>query len=300
MTEHRALDAAGDESVRGKPSAAPAEAVSAPRHGGFLTDMFHRVWKHRHLVSLLVARNVEASFRGSVLGKLWTALVPLLRLAVYTTVLGFILKVKWPGHHNTPLETALLYFVGLTFYDFFMESVSAAPGLMLDNVNFVKRVVFPLEILPCAALGASLVRLGVTGAILLIFFVVIRGVPPLAILSIPFVVAPFALLVLGAVWFLAALGAYVRDLRQLMGVLALVMMYLSPIFFPLATLPAHVRAFFYFNPLAFPIESTRAALFAGEWPNGLALAIYAAIAWFFAAAGYRWFLRVKPGFADVV
>ncbi|HEY3777891.1 MAG TPA: ABC transporter permease [Rhizomicrobium sp.] len=277
-----------------------AEAAPTGREDGPFLGMFRRIWKHRHLASLLVARNVEASFRGSVLGKLWTALVPLLRLAVYTTVLGFILKVRWPGHHNTPIETALLYFVGLTFYDFFMESVSTAPGLMVDNVNFVKKVVFPLEILPCAALGASLVRLGVTSAILLSFFLVIRGIPPLATLAVPLVIAPFALLVLGAVWFLSAFGAYVRDLRQLMGVLALVMMYLSPIFFPLALVPARARAFFYANPLAFPIESTRAALFSGQWPNWPGLVAYAVVAFLFAAAGYSWFLRVKPGFADVV
>jgi lipopolysaccharide transport system permease protein len=215
-------------------------------------------------------------------------------------VLGFILKVKWPGHEHRPLDTALLYFVGLTFYDFFMESINAAPGLMLDNVNFVKKVVFPLEILPVASLGAALVRLAVTGAIVLIFFVAIRGVPPLASVAIPLIVAPFALLVLGVIWFLSALGAYVRDLRQLMGVLALIMMYLSPIFFPLAMAPAKARPFFYANPLAFPIEATRAALFAAQWPNWLAVGAYAVIAWLFAAAGYRWFLRVKPGFADVV
>jgi lipopolysaccharide transport system permease protein len=190
--------------------------------------------------------------------------------------------------------------VGLTFYDFFMESISSAPGLMLDNVNYVKKVVFPLEILPCAALGAALVRLGVTSLILLTFFLFIRGIPPIESIAIPVVVAPFALLVLGAVWFLSALGAYVRDLRQLMGVLALVMMYLSPIFFPLAVLPERVRLFFYANPLSFVIESTRAALFAGQWPNWTGLALYAAVAWLFASAGYRWFLRVKPGFADVV
>lgn len=276
------------------------EAVRAPRGGIPFLGMFGRIWTHRHLAGLLVARNVEASFRGSFLGKLWTGLVPLLRLAVYTTVLGFILKVRWPGHHNTPLETALLYFVGLTFYDFFMESVSTAPGLMLDNVNFVKKVVFPLEILPFASLGASLVRLCVTSAIVLVFFFAIRGIPPLAALSIPLVIAPFALLILGAVWFLSALGAYVRDLRQLMGVLALVMMYLSPIFFPLAMVPAKARPFFYANPLAFPIESTRAALFSGQWPYWPGLAAYAVIALLFAASGYRWFLRVKPGFADVV
>ncbi|MGH6889867.1 MAG: ABC transporter permease [Rhizomicrobium sp.] len=276
------------------------EAVRIRREGDPLFGMFRRIWRHRHLAGLLVARNVETSFRGSFLGKLWTALVPLLRLAVYTTVLGFILKVRWPGHHNSPLETALLYFVGLTFYDFFMESVSSAPALMPDNVNFVKKVVFPLEILPFASLGASLVRLCVTSAILLAFFLAIRGIPPLATLAVPLVIAPFALLVLGAVWFLSAFGAYVRDLRQLMGVLALVMMYLSPIFFPLALVPARARAFFYANPLAFPIESTRAALFSGQWPYWPGLAAYAVIALLFAAAGYRWFLRVKPGFADVI
>jgi lipopolysaccharide transport system permease protein len=270
------------------------------REDSALLGMFRRIWTHRHLASLLIARNVEASFRGSLLGKAWTALVPLLRLAVYTTVLGFILRVKWPGQHTTPLETALLYFVGLTLYDFFMESVSSAPGLMLDNVNYVKKVVFPLEILPFATLGAALVRLCVTSTIVLVFFLVIRGIPPLASLAIPLIIAPYALIVLGAVWFLSALGAYVRDLRQLMGVLALVMMYLSPIFFPLAMVPARVRPVFYANPLAFVIESVRAALFAGQWPNWLGLACYAALAWLFAALGYRWFLRVKPGFADVV
>jgi lipopolysaccharide transport system permease protein len=275
-------------------------AVAAQREDGIVFGMFRRAWKHRHLLSLLIERNVEASFRGSVLGKLWTALVPLLRLAVYTLVLGFILRVKWPGHGNTPLETALLYFVGLTFYDFFMEAISTAPSLMHDNVNYVKKVVFPLEILPCAMLGAALVRLGVTSTILLIFFLVIRGVPPLATLAVPLVVAPFALIVLGAVWFLSALGAYVRDLRQLMGVVALMMMYLSPIFFPLAMVPERARPFFYANPLAFMIESTRSALFAAEWPNWAGLILYSAIALLFAAAGYRWFLRVKSGFADVV
>ena len=298
MTEHRTYNVTGDGRVRGARHA--AAAVSTRHENNLLLGMLYRVWKHRHLASLLIARNVESSFRGSVLGKAWTALVPLLRLAIYTTVLGLILKVKWPGHGNSPLETGLLYFVGLTFYDFFMESINTAPGLMLDNVNYVKKVVFPLEILPVAALGAALVRLAITGAILLTFFVVIRGIPPLASIAIPLVVAPFALLVLGVVWFLSALGAYVRDLRQVMGVLALVMMYLSPIFFPLAMVPARARPFFYMNPLAFPIESTRAALFLGQWPNWLALLLYVAIAWLFAAAGYRWFLRVKPGFADVV
>lgn len=286
--------------VRTTAPVAMREREPAQYRSEFLIGMFRTIWRHRHLASLLIGRNVEASFRGSVLGKLWTALVPLLRLAIYTTVLGLILRVRWPGHHNTSLETALLYFVGLTFYDFFMEAIHTAPALMADNVNFVKKVVFPLEILPFATVGAALVRLCVTGTILLVFFIIIRGVPPLAALSIPLAVVPFALIVLGTVWFLSALGAYVRDLRQLTGVLALVMMYLSPIFFPLVMVPERARAFFYVNPLAFPIETTRGALFSGQWPAWWALLAYAAVAWLFAAAGYRWFVRVKPGFADVI
>jgi lipopolysaccharide transport system permease protein len=276
------------------------KAVAVQREDGIVLGMFRRVWKHRHLLSLLIERNVESSFRGSLLGKLCFFFNAPATTEIYTLVLGFILRVKWPGHGNTSLETALLYFVGLTFYDFFMESISSAPSLMYDNVNYVKKVVFPLEILPCAMVGAALVRLGVTGAILLIFFLVIRGVSPLATLAVPLVVAPFALIVLGAVWFLSALGAYIRDLRQLMGVVALMMMYLSPIFYPLTMVPERARLFFYANPLAFMIESTRSALFAAQWPNWGALALYTAIAWLFAAAGYRWFLHVKPGFADVV
>ena len=286
--------------VRTTAPVAMREREPAQNGSEFLIGMFRTMWRHRHLASLLIGRNVEASFRGSVLGKLWTALVPLLRLAIYTTVLGLILRVRWPGHHNTSLETALLYFVGLTFYDFFMEAIHTAPALMADNVSFVKKVVFPLEILPFATVGAALVRLCVTGTILLVFFIIIRGVPPLAALSIPLAVVPFALIVLGTVWFLSALGAYVRDLRQLTGVLALVMMYLSPIFFPLVMVPERARALFYVNPLAFPIETTRGALFSGQWPAWWALLAYAAVAWLFAAAGYRWFVRVKPGFADVI
>jgi lipopolysaccharide transport system permease protein len=268
--------------------------------GGALLGMFQRMWQHRHLLSLLIARNVEASFRGSALGKLWTALVPLLRLAVYTFVLGFILKVKWPGGHVGPLETALLYFVGLTFYDFFMESISAAPGLLHDNVNFVKKVVFPLEVLPCATVGAALVRLGVTSSIVLIFYLAIVGIPPLAAVVIPLLVVPLALAVLGCVWFISAIGAFVRDLRQLVSVTALIMMYLSPIFFPLSAVPVPARTIIYANPLAFVIESARAALFNGLWPDWTAFAAYAAVAWIFATAGYTWFVRVKPAFADVV
>jgi lipopolysaccharide transport system permease protein len=171
---------------------------------------------------------------------------------------------------------------------------------MVDNVNFVKKVVFPLEVLPFATVGAALVRLSVTAAILIVFYLIIRGMPPPATLCIPLVIAPFALLVLGVVWFLSALGAYVRDLRQLTGVLALMMMYLSPIFFPLAMVPERARIFFYVNPLAFPIETTRGALFLGQWPQWWALLAYAVVSWLFGAAAYRWFIHTKPGFADVI
>ncbi len=164
----------------------------------------------------------------------------------------------------------------------------------------MKKVVFPLEVLPCATVGAALVRLGVTSSIVLIFYLAIVGMPPAATLAIPLLVAPLALAVTGFVWFISALGAFARDLRQLVSVAALIMMYLSPIFFPLTAVPAAARMIFYANPLAFVIESARAALFNGLWPDWTGLLAYTAVAWIFATAGYAWFVHVKPAFADVV
>jgi lipopolysaccharide transport system permease protein len=267
------------------------------------TAIFTSALTHNHLIGLLIRRNVEASFRGSVLGKLWAVLAPLLRLGLYTFVFGFVIGAKWPGRPRSHYEVALLYFVGLTLFDFFFDCINAAPGLMADNANFVKKVVFPLEILSFVTVGAALVRFCITACVVMALYLVIDGLPGMAALSIPLLLVPLILVVTGLVWIMAAVGTYVRDLRQLIALFSIVAMYLSPIFFPVAQV-AHTAPWavpvFYANPLTFVIESSRAALFDNQWPNWGALALYTLGAWAFASLSFRWFVRMKPGFADVL
>jgi lipopolysaccharide transport system permease protein len=256
--------------------------------------------KHHYLIGLMVRRNVEASFRGAVLGIAWAVLAPLLRLALYTFVFGMVLQVRWPGPLRSPFEVALLYFTGLTLFDFFFDCLNIAPTLMLDHANFVKKVVFPLEILSFVVVGASLVRFAITATVLLVFYLAIDGIPGPAALSIPLVMLPLILVTMGLVWLMALAGTYVRDLRQLIVLFAMIAMWLSPIFFPMSKVPAFAQPVFYANPLTFVIESARGALFAGQWPNWLALGLYAAGAWLFATLALGLFLKAKAGFADVV
>lgn len=242
---------------------------------------------------------MENQFRGSLLGKVWAAIVPLFMLSMYTFVFGVVLQVRWPGEENH-LKVALLYFVGLIFFNFLFECINRAPTLLLENVAYIKKVIFPLEILPWVVAGAGLVRVAVSAAILFAFYLVINGLPPLSVMAIPLLVTPLILVALGLTWFLSALGVYLRDIRQAMAVVAPATMFLSPIFFPLADVPEPFRTLLYINPLTFVIDSARGALFLGTWPSWSGLALYIGLAWAVAWAGYAWFMSVRHGFADVL
>lgn len=270
-----------------------------PRTRGPLA-VFGCAWHHRHLLWRLTEREIETQFRGSLLGKIWAAIVPLIMLGMYTFVFGVVLKVHWPGLESNPLEVALLYFAGLILFNFFFECVSRAPTLLLENVAYIKKVVFPLEILPWVLIGAALFRSAVSGIILLAFYAVINGVPPLATIVIPLLLLPLAIVVLGLAWLLSALGIFVRDIRQAMTVIAPATMFLSPIFFPLSSVPEPYRLLLYINPLTFVVEAVRAALFLGAWPDWVGLAAYTGAAWLLAWAGHAWFMAARRGFADVV
>ncbi len=277
-----------------------AETLSLPRSRG-IPALFLSLWNHRELALRLTRREVEARFRGSLLGKLWALLLPLYMLGLYTFVFGVVFKAHWPeAIASSTLQVALLYFVGLIAYEFLVECISRAPTLMLENVSYIKKVVFPLEILAWVALGGALFRVGVSGAALLVFYIAINGVPPLAALTVPLLFLPLTLFGMGALWFLSATGVFVRDLRHAVAVVGPALMFLSPIFFPLSSVPEPVRPALYLNPLTLPIEMARQALFAGAWPDWVALGIHAAAGLVFAWAGFAWFESVRRGFADVV
>jgi lipopolysaccharide transport system permease protein len=274
--------------------------MNSKAHAGDHGTAAHGVWKGWHLAGQLIHREIVGRYRGSVLGILWSLLTPLFMLAVYTFVFGTIFKARWSEGDTTTSEFAILLFSGLVPFQLFSEVVNRAPGLVLANTNYVKKVVFPLEILPVVALGSSLFHACVSLVVLFGFMLAFMGSIPATACLLPVIWTPFLLMTLGLAWFLASLGVYFRDISQFLGTLVTALMFLSPIFFPTSALPDWLRPYLFLNPLTLPIEQTRAVLIWGLAPDFAALAAYAVAAIVVASLGYTWFEKTRKGFADVL
>lgn len=254
-----------------------------------------------HLVRIFTLRDALGRYRGSLLGLGWSFLNPLLMLAVYTVAFSVIFpSPKWGPGEGAPAVLAI--FCGMVTFGIFGEVLSRAPTLVLGNPNYVKKVVFPLEILPITVLGSALLHALIGFLILALGQVVLGSGLHATVLLLPFVLLPLVLLALGVGWTFAALGVYVRDLGQSVGVIAQVFFFLSPIVYP-ASMAEKSRAaevLLWANPLTTVLESARAVLLYGIAPPWLALGIVTVVAALFAAAGRVWFEKVREGFADVV
>ena len=229
--------------------------------------MFSSPWRHRELLVSMVQRDVIGRYRGSIMGLLWSFLNPLFMLLVYTFVFSMMFKMRWPQGSGSRTEFALLVFAGLLVFNVFSECVSRAPGLIISNANYVKKVMFPLEILPWVVLGAVLFHTLASLAIWLVFHLVFFGLPPLTSLLLPLVLLPLVLFTLGISWLLASLGVYLRDVGQMVGVLTTALMFVSAIFYPTSAFPQAYQGLLHLNPRTRVVEQTRDALFWGIVPD---------------------------------
>ena len=265
-----------------------------------LTSFMRTLVAQRELVAELVRSDIAGRYRGSMLGLLWSFASPLLLLAAFTFVFGTVLKTRWGGAVTTQGDFALVLFPGILLHALLAESFNRAPVIVTAVPNYVKKVVFPLELLPLVAVVTSgfhaLIGFGVLAAAL----VLAHGMLPLTAVAVPVVVAPYLVLILGVTWFLAALGVYLRDIAQVIGLVTMLLMFLSPVFYPASALPESYRGWLAVNPLTLPLEATRGALIWGKWPDWSALGVYAIIAIAVAGAGYWWFQKSRKGFADVL
>jgi lipopolysaccharide transport system permease protein len=230
----------------------------------------------------------------------WSIVIPATMLVVYTFVFTVIFKVRWSVEVNRPAEFALALFSGLIVFQLFSECITRAPSLLLENIPYIKKVVFPLEVLGWVSVGTAFVNALLSSSILIFGYVLIKGIPPLSAVTFPFVFFPFILLLLGLVWLFSSLGVYVRDLKQVIGAIIPLFLFLSPVFYPIEALPTRFRSYIYVNPLTFIIEQLRSVLLYGSWPDIFGLSIYSAIAMLMAWMGYVWFSLTKYGFSDVV
>ena len=260
------------------------------------------LWRNRRLLRDLTWREISGRYRGSWLGLAWSILTPLLMLAVYTFVFSVVFEARWsaavvPGGK---FDFALFVFVGVVLHGVLAEAITRSPGTVLGNANYVKKVIFPLELLPVTVVGAALFHALLAFAILLAAVLLLGGGLHWTLLWLPVLVLPLLLMALGLAWGLAALGVFLRDTAQVTGVLAMVLMFLAPVFYPVTALPGHLRGWLYLNPLTFVIEQARAVVFAGQAPDLPMLALFSGVALVVAQLGYGFFQKSRNGFADVL
>jgi len=253
-----------------------------------------------NLIWQFARREVLARYRGSMLGLGWSFLTPLLMLAVYTFVFRVIFKARWGQAGGGDFEFALQVYAGLIVFNLVAEVLNRAPRLILDQPNLVKKVVFPLEILPWVAVLAGLFHVSLNLVVLLGATAVARAGLPLSVVALPLVLAPLVPLLLGLSWFLGSLGVFVRDVGQITTLVVSLLMFLSPVFYPMSSLPERWQPWLLLNPLTPAMEQLRRVTLHGMWPDWTQLLVLLAIATLFAWAGARWFAATRNGFADVL
>ncbi|MGQ3889234.1 ABC transporter permease [Legionella sp. CNM-1927-20] len=256
---------------------------------------------NKYLILQMSKREVASRYRGSLLGFTWTFFNPLSMLIVYTFVFSQIFHARWEGVGNTdPFQFGLIFFVGLIIQSFFAEVINRSPNLIISNNNYVKKVVFPLEILPVITLCSALFNAIISILVLLLSFFLLKGYIHLTLFFTPIILFPLSLFILGLAWIFSALGVFLRDIGQFIIVLTTMLVFLSPVFYPITAVPEKYRPIIMVNPLTFIIEQMRDILLWGNLPNWIGLGFYTLAASTFAWLGYILFQKTRRGFADVL
>jgi len=264
-------------------------------------EISRSIWKNRNLIKQMTKREVIGRYKGSFLGLGWSLFNPILMLTVYTFVFSVVFNARWGiADDGSKTDFAVVLFIGLIIHALFADVIVRAPGLILSNVNYVKKVVFPLEILPIVAMGAALFHGLISMFVLLVTFYLLNGFLHWTLLFMPLVLLPLIIVILGCAWLLASLGVYLRDVGQTISVIIAVMLFLAPVFYPLSTIPEQYQVYLFINPLTFIIEQSREVLIFGKMPDWMGLAIYSIVSFVIAWSGFFLFQKTRKGFADVV
>lgn len=263
-------------------------------------EIFALPLRNRYLLVELIKRDVSVRYRGSLMGMVWAIINPLLMLAVYTFFFSVVFKARWGGAEGSRSDFALLLFCGLLMFNFLGEVLNRSPALMLTNANYVKKIVFPLDILPYVVVGSALFHAVIGFLVWFVFFIIVKNSFYVTSLFLPLVFLPIGLFALGFSWLFSSVGVYARDVSQFVTILTAILPFTSPVFFPVSALPESVQPWIYVNPLTVAIEQARSLLFYGTLPSVSQYIIYLVVAVFFAVICHVWFRKTRPGFADVV
>ena len=263
-------------------------------------SLFDGVIRHRGLLVELVRRDFVGRYKGSFMGIAWSFFKPLIMLGIYTLVFSVALKAKWGMGGNGKATFAIVLFSGLIVHNFFSECITRAPLLIIENPNYVKKVVFPLEILPWMSLISALLHSLLSFVVLLIFCFV-ASVPLYGgVFLVPLLLLPLFFMTIGLSWIFASLGVYLRDLSQVMGTVSSITLFMSPIFYPVGNLPELFRKIIFWNPISLPVIQIREVMLLNrpiQWEYwGIAMFV----GLFASGFGYWWFQKTRRGFSDVL
>lgn len=268
-----------------------------PSNPGEIVESFFR---NRGLIINLVHREVVGRYKNSMLGLFWSLVTPALMLAVYTFVFSIVFRARWNPENETKIEFSMILFAGLIVFNVFSECINRAPTLILSNINYVKKVVFPLEILPWVVMGSALFHFAISLGVWLVAYLLLIGMPNWSVLLIPFVMAPLIFFVMGLSWAAASLGVYLRDVSQISGIVVQALMFLTPIFYPVSAVPEGIQILMFINPLTSAVEMLRDVIYWGRLPNFLIWSAGTAASLIIAILGFSWFQKTRKGFADVL
>lgn len=264
-----------------------------------LTSGFRSLYANRGLLRALVIRDIQTRYRGTMLGFVWALVYPLMMLAVYAFVFGGVFNARWGSGGGIKDFVQMLY-CGLIVHGVFSDTLSRSPTAVLANPNYVKKVVFPLELLPVSHLAAAVFNALIGLCLLCLFLLIQHHTLPVTALLAPLVFVPLLVLTAGLAWFLATIGVFFRDVGQMIGVIMSVLLFLSPVFYPASSVPALAQKLIYLNPLTYPIEELRAVLILDAQLDWLYWLAYTGVAILIAVAGLWVFQKTRPAFADVI
>lgn len=259
------------------------------------------LWRQKSLIFALTKREIEGRYKGSLFGIFWSVLTPLMMVSVFTFVFGEIFQSKWAGAKSANhLDFAAALFAGLLVYNLFAECIAKAPSLITSNPNYVKKIVFPLEVLSIVAVLAALFHFLVAYAVVIVLVLFSGWELTATVFLTPVIILPFLMLVMGLTWLLSALGVYLRDIGQIISPLLTAMMFLSPVFYPLSSVNPKLQWIYHLNPITFVVEDLRAALLHNLAPNWTEWLIYSVVCAIIMAIGFLFFQRTRKGFSDVI
>lgn len=256
--------------------------------------------RNRSLIYELTRREINSKYKNNSLGILWLLILPLIMISIYTFVFSIIFEARWGQDDSNKLDFALLLFIGLVIYNIFADCLVRSPQIIINHQNFVKKVIFPLEILPVVLVLSTLFNACVSICIWILFYALSNGWLPATIIYFPLIFFPIFFINIGISMILSAIGVYLRDIQHIMGVFVTILMFLSPIFYPMEAVPSYLHRYLNINPLSQLIEQCRNIMFFGIQPTFSTVVVLWLFGFIILLFGLWVFQKLRSGFADVI